>query len=429
MLEKTAEALGAYKEKRLAVALSGGRDSTCLLHAVINCGAVDRSQVIAVHVNHMLRETAARDEAFVRGLCEKFGVKLLTFSVDVNAAARENGLGIEQAARNARYGILRDVIKHGYADVLLTAHHALDNTESVLMHLFRGSGLDGLCGMAAGDVVRPFIGVYPDELDLYVKDNALDYVVDETNFDDGADRNFIRLNILPLIEKRYAGAVRAVNALADECKAAVDILDGLLDCDLIRRDRGATVIADAALRTPLAARYVRKALCDFTLTDMTRAQIESVVALESMRTGAAAQLSHGVVAARETCGVALYIPREKYEGERELVLGANYIDGLVVDVQATDAAPELLRGCVVDGDKLRGATVRFRRDGDVFKPFGGKTKKLKQYFIDSKIPARLRDRIALVCRGSEVLVAVGVQISDSVRVCRDTVNKLAITLR
>ncbi len=429
VLEKTADALCAYRGKKLAVGVSGGRDSVCLLHAARKCGGAEKTRIIAVHVNHGLRKTAERDQTFVRALCAEYGIELLEFCADVGKNARENGLGIEQAARNVRYGIFRDIVKQGCADAVLTAHHALDNAESVLMHLFRGSGLDGLCGMTAADIVRPFADVYPSELEEYVKKNGLKYVVDETNFDDGADRNFIRLKVLPLIEQRYAGAVRAVNALSRECSAAVKTLDRLIDNSLITRDSGATVVSDSALRSPSASRYVRKALSDFTLTDMTRVQIESVVALVGARTGAKVELSHGVVAARESDGVALFIPRTEYGGEMDISLGANFIDGLVVDVLPTDKAPVEARGGIVDGDKLRGATLRFRRDGDLFKPFGGGTKKLKSFFIDRKIPARHRDRIPLVCRGNEVLVVVGVEISDSVRVDGNTKNKLEIKKR
>ncbi|MCH5162780.1 MAG: tRNA lysidine(34) synthetase TilS [Clostridiales bacterium] len=429
VLEKTSKALCGYEGKRLAVGLSGGRDSVCLLHAAISCGVVDKANITAIHVHHGLRETADRDMEFCKTLCDRLGVKIVCVAADVKKIARDNGLGIEQAARNVRYGIFYDMIKSGEVDCILTAHHALDNAESVLMHLFRGAGLDGLRGMDSNAIVRPFLDVYPDELDDYVKENGLDYVVDETNLDDDADRNFIRLNVLPLIEKRYAGAVRAINGFSKECGAAVDVLDNLLDEAHITRQGGATIIPDAALSSPLAARYVRYALVDFTLTDVTRAQIESVVALKDGRTGAVAELAHGVKAAREDNSVAIYIPRDKYDGEVELVIGTNYIDGLSVDVKRTKKSPKSIKGGVVDGDKLCGATLRFRRDGDLFKPFGGGTKKLKQYLIDKKIPSRLRDRLPLVCRGNEVLLIVGVEISDGVRVDENTVNTLAVSLR
>ena len=182
------------------------------------------------------------------------------------------------------------------------------------------------------------------------------------------------------------------------------MLDGAVDPSLITSDRGAVVIADAALETPVAAYYVRRALERFSLTEVTREQVENVVRLRCMRTGAVAELANGVKAAREYGRVALYVPRLEYRGEKPLVIGNNYIDGLTVRVErgGDDA-----RALVADYGKLGGATIRFRRDGDIFVPFGGGRKKLKQYFIDKKIPRRVRDRIPLVCRGSEVLVAVG----------------------
>lgn len=428
VLEKTAAALKNYRGKKIAVGLSGGRDSVCLLHAAISCGSVDKQDIVAVHVNHSLRETAVRDKEFSIALCNSLGVRIACYDVDVKTAAKNSGLGIEQAARNVRYGIFYDLIKSGEVDYIMTAHHALDNAESVLMHLFRGAGLDGLRGMKNDRILRPLLDVYPQEIDEYVHVNNLAYVVDETNLDDGADRNFIRLNVIPLIESRYGGVIRAINAFANECEGAADALDGMLDMSRITRSGGATVINDDALSSDLATRYVRAALADFTLTDMTRAQIESVVELKNKRMGAVAELSHGVKAARENGGVAIYIPREKYDGEIALSLGMNHIDGLVVDVEKTLADPKDIIG-IVDGDKISGATLRFRRDGDMFKPFGGGTKKLKQYLTDRKIPARLKDRLPLVCRGNEVLVVVGVAISDNVRVDKNTVNKLAITKR
>ncbi len=429
LLEKTARALSAYTDKRLAVGVSGGRDSICLLHAATNCGAVKKSNLIAVHVNHGLRETAVRDEQFVRDFCEKNGIAFRAFGVDVKTYAERNGLTVEQAARELRYDIFYTLVKSGAADVVLTAHHALDNAESVLMHIFRGSGIDGLRPMRAAATLRPFLDVYPKELDEYAANNGLRYVTDETNFDDAPDRNFIRLKVLPLIEQRYGGAVRAINALSRESAETCDCLDALLCGDHITYDGGAAVICDEALNSALAARYVRRALVNFTLTDITRAQIESVVALRSARTGAAIELSHGIVAAREYGAVALYIPRTKCGAEIAAHCGANYIDGLAVDILPCDAPIDKVRGGEADLDKIEGATLRFRRDGDVFKPFGGGRKKLKQYFIDKKIASRLRDRIPLLCRGSEVLAVVGVEISDDVKLTDGTARKAVVKLR
>ncbi len=427
--EKIITALSEHVGKKFAVGVSGGRDSMCLLHGLINCGAFDKRNISVVHVNHCLRKTADRDEAFVREFCDKNGLAFRAFKVDVETESREFGSTIEQAARKLRYGIFHDLVKSGDADIILTAHHALDNAESVLMHLFRGSGLDGLCGMSSPFVVRPLLGVYPVELDEYAKKFGVEYVTDETNFDDTPDRNFIRLNVIPLIESRYGGAVCAINNLSRECDGVCAYLDGALDMNFITRSRGAVCIADAALVGPLAARYVRAALCSFTLTDMTRDMIEKTVELVHSRTGAVIKLAHGVEAAREYGCVAIYIPRLCYGGATPLKVGANFIDGLAVDVAISLDDPRKVRGGVVDFDMLDGAELRFRRDGDMFTPIGGARKKLHRYFIDEKVPKRLRDRIPLICRGAEVLVVCGMQISDSVKLTNSTRRAAVIKVR
>lgn len=430
MLKKVTAALIVYGDKKLAVGVSGGRDSMCLLHAVLHCGVVKKSNITVVHVNHCLRDTADNDEAFVRDYCKQNQVEFIAKRVDVNAYAAANGLTIEQAARDLRYGVFFDLIKSGRADVILTAHHALDNAESVLMHLFRGAGIDGVRGMAEREnIVRPMLNVYPDELDEYVQANGIKFVVDETNFIDDADRNFIRLNVIPLIEQRYRGATRAVNAFAKECDGVCAYMDGKLDLSCITYDGGAVLIAERALEGVLASRYVRRALEYFSLTDITREQIERVTELAHMRTGAVVQLSGGIEAAREYGCVSLYIPRMPYDGEAPVKLGANFIDGLAVDIERSTLAPHEAVGRCVDLDRLTGAVLRFRRDGDTFTPFGGGKKKLKQYFIDNKVPSRKRDRIPLICRGNEVLVIVGMQIADSVKQTDGTVNKCTVSPR
>lgn len=459
LMQKTAWVLSAYADKKIAVGVSGGRDSMCLLHAVVGCGAVARERIVAVHVNHGLRETAARDENFVREFCEKNDIEFKAFAVDVKGESAKNRLTIEQAARSLRYGIFYELIKTREADCILTAHHALDNAESVLMHMFRGAGLDGLRGMNVGEktaanalfsrardgagdelrcinantnsapILRPFIDVYPRELDEYAAAHGIEYMTDETNFETAADRNFLRLNVIPLIEQRYGGAVRAINELARECREACALLDGMLDPSQIVYDRGAVLISDSALSGALGARYVRRALGYFSLTDVTREQISSVVRLVGMRTGASTALACGAVAAREYGAVAVYVPREKYDGESALILGANYIDGLVVDVLKSEINPCEIKGGAVDLARLSGATLRFRRDGDMFTPYGGGTKKLKEYFIDNKLPRRLRDRTPLVCVGSTVLVIVGVQVSAQAAQTPATAEKGVVALR
>lgn len=431
VLQKVALSLQSIADKKIAIGVSGGRDSMCLLHAVLSCEIFDKANIIAVHVNHCLRKAADSDEKFVERYCSAAGVPFKAFRVDVPAYAKTRSLTIEQAARELRYSAFRGVIDSGAADYVLTAHHALDNAESVLMHLFRGSGLDGLCGMRemSGHIVRPMLNVYPDELDEYAATHDIKFVVDDTNFIDDADRNYIRLNVLPIIKSRYAGAVRAINAAACDAIAAKTVLDGMLDDRYIKYDSGSVTVLDAALESPLASRYIKRALEYFSTTDVTRDMIDRAVRLASMRTGAIVQMNNGVVAAREYKGVTLYVPRLPCDREIPIALGANCIDGLAVDITPSSDPPSTVRGGAVDLDKLDGATLRFRRDGDYFTPFGGGRKMLKQYFTDNKITKRERARIPLICRGSEVLVVVGMQVSEQVKQTENTARRGVVRLR
>lgn len=435
--EKAAYAVGLYRGKKIAVGVSGGRDSMCLLHALVACGATDKSDILAVHVNHNLRETAKRDEDFVRTYCTENGIRFSAYSVSVTEKAKRDGLTTEQAARDLRYDIFYGILKSGEADVVFTAHHALDNAESILMHMFRGAGMAGLAGMSNDctdvhtGIFRPFLDVYPEELDEYALARGITYVTDETNFDAAPDRNFVRLEIIPRIRKRYPGAVRAINALSKECAQKNAFIDSALNLDEITTENGAAVISERALKGPLACEYVRRALKSFTLTDVTREDIEKTARLIDMRCGAEFTLKHGICAVKEYGGVALYVKSdaEPFTAEVELKAGANYIDGLAVDVEKSDGSPLLKGGGAVDLGKLDGAVLRFRRDGDVFSPFGGGSKKLKSYFIDKKIPKRLRDRIPLVCRGNEVLVVVGYEISEKVKQTDGTKQKYTVRKR
>ncbi|MDE6401092.1 MAG: tRNA lysidine(34) synthetase TilS, partial [Clostridiales bacterium] len=276
---------------------------------------------------------------------------------------------------------------------------------------------------------RPFNVVYPVDIAEYCANNNIGYVVDETNFIDDADRNFIRLNVIPLIEKRYCGAVRAINSFSRECTSVCDFLDDAIDKTQITYSDGAALVTDEALLGSLAARYVRRALGYFTTVDVTREQTERVVALAHMRIGATVELSGGIVAVHEYGRVALFIPRLECTATCPVATGGNFIDGLAVDITPSDASPRSVKGGAVDLDKLDGAVLRFRRDGDVFTPFGGKRKKLKQYFIDKKIPKRLRDRMPLICRGDEVLVIVGTEISEHVKQTAETKTKAVVRRR
>ena len=220
------QALGPARRWR--VALSGGADSTALLHACASLRGDLDAPLTAVHVNHGLHEDADAWQARVRSLCDRLGVPLECRRVRVDQDA---GGGPEANAREARYAAFESLLDKD--EILLLAHHADDQAETVLLHLLRGSGVDGLAGMpeqrplGAGRLVRPLLGVRRAALQAYLRVHGLDWIEDPSNRDVGLDRNWLRGELLPLLDQRFPGAAARLARSARHCREASDALDAL----------------------------------------------------------------------------------------------------------------------------------------------------------------------------------------------------------
>lgn len=196
--------------KRMLAAVSGGLDSMCLLHLLTDWGREHDLAVTAAHFNHSLRgESADRDAAFVRDWCAAHGVPFLLGKGDTRVLARSDGLSVEEAARKLRYAFLERSAAETGCRWILTAHHADDNAETMLLNLIRGTGSAGLAGIprVRGDIARPLRDVTRAELTEYASAHHLPHVEDETNQTDDAARNLLRHRVLPVLREINPRAV------------------------------------------------------------------------------------------------------------------------------------------------------------------------------------------------------------------------------
>ncbi len=192
------------------VGFSGGADSVCLLHFLNFLAQKKRFELVAVHVNHGLRGAAANaDEKFCRTLCKRLEIPFLTQKKAVRALAKKLNLSVEHAARKARYEAFASVAKKIGATKITLGHHLDDQAETVLLNLLRGTRAEGLCGIPVRralnknvEIVRPLLCITRAEVELYLKENDLPHVTDQTNFDDAYTRNWIRHELLPMMEKK-----------------------------------------------------------------------------------------------------------------------------------------------------------------------------------------------------------------------------------
>ena len=294
---------------RVLCAVSGGLDSMCLLHLLSTWGREKGLSVTAAHFNHHLRQTADRDEAFVRDWCAAHDVPCLCGSGDVGGYAAETGKTIEEAGRELRYAFLETARRDSGSDVILTAHHADDNAETILLNLLRGTGLQGLTGIPAerDGILRPFLEVTRRELEAYAEENHVPHVEDETNQEDDAARNLLRHKVLPVLRELNPRAVENMNRTAEllrQDQRALEMAAGtVLREAAVTPGEGAELPLSACQGQPKAI-LNRVALSLLVSVgghrkDLTAGHVESLLALRGMETGKTLSLPYGLTARRE----------------------------------------------------------------------------------------------------------------------------------
>lgn len=211
---------------RLLVGVSGGADSMALVLALKSIGA----DISCVHCNFHLRgEESMRDENFVRAFCRENDINLevLNFDVDEYIATKGSGTSVEMACRELRYNEFFRLLKAKRFDRVAVAHNSDDNVETLLLNLFRGAGVTGLRGMLpdTGTIIRPLLNVSRAEIENYLQENNVGFVTDHTNLQSDYRRNFIRLEILPLVESRWPGVRKAIGKTIENLRNEERVLD------------------------------------------------------------------------------------------------------------------------------------------------------------------------------------------------------------
>ena len=189
--------------KNIFIAYSGGSDSTALIHLLSSIKVDKNTKVKAIHINHNLSKNSLLWEIQCREQCSKLGIDLIVESVEI----KSDGGGLEAASRKARYKIFERLLDKD--DQILLGHHSDDVTETLFMRLLRGTGPDGMEGpklkrsLVQGVLVRPFLGVSKKEILDYLKKHNIDYIQDDSNLSNDFDRNYLRNEIFPMLEKKW----------------------------------------------------------------------------------------------------------------------------------------------------------------------------------------------------------------------------------
>lgn len=421
------------KERVVGVALSGGRDSIALCHALKEAG----ENIVAINVDHGIRgETSRRDSEFVKRFCEKEGIPLYFEKVDTPAFAKEHGYTIEQAARILRYSVFDKAVSEGKCDLVALAHHSGDQTETIFMHILRGTGIKGLVGMQkfSQQFVRPLLDYSREDIDAYIKAHNLEYVDDETNDDLDYTRNFLRAELsrlkerFPDIEDSFARLSRI--AIENE-----EFIQSILP-EIEVKDDEVLIKAENSENPFVLKRLVMNAANALgVLQDIEEKHLSAVVELAKNENGKSIDLTHGLVAVKEADGIVIARRKdgEKSDVKMPIVTG-DYKDlGIVIEtLKEIPSAEELRSGKALycDLDKIpQCAVIRRRKDGDFIEKFGGGRKSLGDFLTDKKVPARKRDELLVIAGGCEVYAVFGVEISAKVKIDEATTSVLKLTVK
>lgn len=417
---------------RVLALLSGGADSTCLVHALLQIVGADRLH--SLHVNHGLREAAAEDERFCTELCNRIGVDLTIERVRVS----ERG-NLEAAARDARYAAAEQVRQRLGLDLVATGHTATDQVETVLFRLASSPGRRALLGMPqkSGALVRPLLDVSSQLTRAYCSEHGLAWREDETNEDLELARNRIRLEVLPALRAVHPAMERNVLSTVEQLGEESQVLEVALDeaADLAAAGGHPPAVAASRLRElPVAVRRLMlRRLAEQAAggpLPLDSRRVEEIERLAARGGSGSLDLGAGVSVVAEY-GL-LRFERSPVEQEPEPALlpvpgRCRFGDWSVLCVlEEGDGlrAAELgsLDEPLLDAAKLgEELTVRGWRDGDAMRPLGlGGTKSLQDLFTDRKVPRSLRSRLPVVESGGEIAWVAGVALSERFRLTDGT---------
>lgn len=419
-------------DSTVVLGLSGGPDSLCLLHALVQISDALNIKIVPVHVNHKLRGKKADDEQDnVVRICDKMGLDCMVFEADCAELAKEMRVSTEEAGRIIRYDIFDEVADSLVSEdeekenkiVIATAHNADDQSETVLFRLIRGTGVHGLSGISmsrysdAGYViVRPLLEVTREDIEEYIRANKLKPNMDESNEEAEYTRNKIRLKLIPYIEKNFnpniKDALRRYATIAEiDDNFMEEIAYGAcLENMTIEEDKVILRLAELRdMHVAINRRIVGIALAQLGLQEGVSYEIvANMIALfYSDNPSAQINLPGGYIACREYDNLVIERDTEKKptdpcEGIRlmpQIMMRREFnpIEGEIYAAFDFDAFNEAYPGRVGE------LKIRTRREGDFIAMKDGKSKKLQDYLVDSKIKKADRDRIVVAAIDNEIL--------------------------
>lgn len=475
-MQKAIEIIQQYcTNQRVCVAVSGGVDSICLAHLLLQYQS-KLGRLAVLTVEHGIRgQDSQQDAQFVVNFCQDNQVECFLFTIDVPTLARQNGKSIELQARESRRQIYQQVLAKGF-DYIALAHHADDQIETVLYRFLRGTGIKGLMGMQVvtrDRLLRPLLTTTKQQITNYVSQNSISFVEDATNADTQYARNYLRMQIIPQLRQHF-DIVGAVTRLSQNAKDTQDFLQDKIDYSAIQfKDNRAYINQDSLISTAICVNYLYYIFENLSIdSDISKTKVDKLLHMSHLPSGKTVEFGDGVMGKVQYSQIVIFqsqqspIPaihnpqtqstslsisslnilpqcplRPDLIGHYQLGNQSIFISPLPYCPTFSPPPPKSLsppnpnylpnqfpnRVLLCDIQKLPpNTTLRHRQTGDLFCPYNGKTTTLKKYLINQKIPQEQRDSLLVLANDNHILAVCGLQIADSIKIDNHTKQALEI---
>jgi tRNA(Ile)-lysidine synthase len=430
---------------RILAAFSGGADSVFLLTFLFKFRKKYKIQVAAFHLNHMLRKKAAfNDEEFCRNFCSEHKIPFYYDRIDVKAAALNEGISVEEAGRNTRYSLLQQTAEKEGFHRIATGHNMDDNTETILLNLFKGTGIKGISGIpyTRGKIIRPLLNISKEDIRLYLQESEISYLTDKSNLTIDYERNFIRNKVIPLVQKRINPSLNeavfrsseVLKGIAGYIEKEVQNVSGEIieeEGDILKLDLEKLTRMDSELIPEILKSTIER---NFGV-QLTFNDIQSVFSLVDKPSGKGTNLQGGIRAEREREHLVFYILRQEAATHLEITTGSHCkINGKTLFIEQWTKKIEISVNRNVEfisGDKLDNKfIIREWKRGDKFTPLGmSGSVKVSDFLNSQKIPLFKKKRELVLTDGKDIIWVIGHRINEKFKIKPDTQKVLKLCLK
>ena len=399
----------------ILIAFSGGYDSMCLLDVVSQLN----NNIIAIHLNHNWRaEESDQEEINCKEFCKKNNIKFYSEKLSLDTQKTET------AAREARYNFFKKCANQFSSDIVLTAHNANDNAETIIYRIAKGTGTKGLNGIAEKRDIfyRPLLSIKRDEIELYCLKNNLSPNNDSSNSNIKYKRNLIRKNILPEFEKINKHSINAINSLSEIAKNEQDIIEEYLSTLKEPYSTKNFIIFSKAVQQKLLYNLITKNNIEYDKTKITKA-LEFIIENQDSKSGKRLSVGKNIWIFVNNKKIALIEKQDYSQKILEIKECGNYnFENKIFSINETCENPTIYpkdsQLCAfVDLSHYKELTLRHRMSGDIISPLGcGGSQKLKKYLNEKKIPQHEKDSLLFLAYKNEILWAPSLGISEKIKI-------------